>query len=280
MGVSLAKIEMEAPHLVQAFELTRAVSLEKGLDPENSTAAVMATFDVSYSNESGGNRNYSSGQMQRIGDLVLAAGFTFDDDGEVPFSYFSHDVRDKGSITPRESRGFVERTWASELKRSNGTRYLEALDWIVDTAGYSGVNLGRSNEPLRVRATAEYPAFAIFATDGEPNDHEDRIKERLVRMSQLPIFVQFVGVGEHDFDFLETLDEMGGRLIDNAHFFDAKKVLDKAPDAEKRRFFGLLKAKKQPSSSADAQERVLNAMLHEFPQYYRKARAIGLIATH
>lgn len=89
MGVSLTKLQAEAPHLVDLTKKARTISLDKGLDPDKNTAAVVAIFDSSPSNEMGRNRNYSSGLMGKVGDMVLAAGFTFDDDGSVPFGYFN-----------------------------------------------------------------------------------------------------------------------------------------------------------------------------------------------
>ena len=71
-------------------------------------------------------------------------------------------------------------------------------------------------------------------------------------MSQLPIFVQFVGVGTHNFQFLRELDDLDGRLVDNADFFDAK------------------------DANYD-QSRMLELMLGEFPEYYANAKRAGLV---
>ena len=50
-------------------------------------------------------------------------------------------------------------------------------------------------------------------------------------MSTQPVFVQFVGIGKEDFPFLHKLDELPGRLIDNAGFM-AVNDIDAIKDAE------------------------------------------------
>jgi hypothetical protein len=274
MGVSLEKLQQDAPQLVSTVSMVKQISTENGLDPNHNTAAVVATFDLSGSNEMGSNRNYSGGLMQRVGDLALSAGFAFDDDGEVPFSYFHDRAIDLGNITPATSHGFVERTWRNHSM--GGTRYMAALDWIIDSVGLSGVDLGRTSDPLEVRASAPHPAFAIFATDGEPTDSHGDIYEKLRRMSQLPIFVQFIGVGNHDFQFLKTLDTLEGRLIDNAGFFDSKDVISGAP-APQKKLFGRRHNSAETPVNASVEEKILRSMLSEFTQYYPQARSRGLI---
>lgn len=48
-------------------------------------------------------------------------------------------------------------------------------------------------------------------------------------MSKTPIFIQFVGIGNERFRFLEKLDDLDGRYVDNANFFsisDINKIQD------------------------------------------------------
>lgn len=255
MGISLEKVQQEAPHLVNLVKQT-TVSLEKkGLDPNRYKAAVVGTLDYSGS----ARPLYEDGTMQKVADLGFAAGLVFDDDGSVPFSLFDDNAKDIGEITLQNCKGFVDN--AIRGRRMGMTDYVSALEWIVDTAGFGRVNLGgggggffrKSSGALEVKATAQYPTYALFVTDGEPNHGtEDKIREYLTLMSQLPIFVQFIGVGPHGFQFLRQLDDLDGRLIDNANFFDAK-------DAN------------------HDQSKMLDLMLGEFPDYYALARRTGLI---
>lgn len=261
MGISLEKVEQEAPHLVTLVKQTGVILEKKGLNPNSYKAAVVGTFDFSGSTEMKPNQLYSDGTMQRISDLGFAAGLVFDDDGEVPFSLFHNTAIDCGNVNLGNCNGFVSRV--IQGKRMGGTSYVAALRWIVDQAGFGSVNLGSvgsagggwfkkgSGSSLSVKATAQYPTYALFVTDGEPQDGE-QAAEYLTLMSQLPIFVQFVGVGHHHFQYLKKLDDLGGRLIDNAGFFDAKDV-------------------------GNDQNRMLEKMLEEFPDYYAKARSQGLL---
>jgi len=260
MAVSLKKVQEEAPHLVSLVKETMGVSLQKGLDLQVDKAAVVATFDDSGSAKP----LYDSGEMQRVADMCFAAGLVFDDDGSVPVSFFDSYVQDLGEITLGNCNGFI----AKQRPAWGSTSYSSALRWIIDQAGYGNVDLGAggasrggffgrnkpSGGPLQVKANAAYPTFAIFVTDGEPNrDDEGPAADLLVRMSQLPIFVQFVGVGPHRFEYLRNLDDLGGRLIDNAGFFDSKDARDT--------------------------KGMLEGLLNEFPTYLKAARASGLVTS-
>ena len=68
------------------------------------------------------------------------------------------------------------------------------------------------------------------------------------------MFVQFVGIGKEDFPFLRKLDELPGRVIDNAGFMPVND-LDAIKDLE-----------------------LYDRLLNEFPQWRVKARAQGLLA--
>jgi hypothetical protein len=248
MSVTLTKVEQEAPHLVSLVKATTVSLRKSGIDPEANKAAVVATIDSSGSAQ----HLYASGEIQRVADMAFAAGLVFDDDGEVPVSFFDSRVHDLGNIELGNCKDFIARqrpTWGS-------TDYVKALQWIIDKAGYSNVSLASGGlfrkGGLSVKAKAAYPTFAIFITDGEPNGGTgNAIRQLLTEMSQLPIFVQFVGVGDASFSFLESLDELEGRYIDNAGFFDSKQ--------------------------ASNQQEMLAGLLNEFPKYYVEARSKGLI---
>lgn len=259
MGVDLKKVEAEAPHLVDLTKKTQQVLLDKKLNPEQYKANVVGTFDNSGSTEMGRNHLYSEGKMQEVADIAFAAGLVFDDDGQVPMSVFNSNVRDLGEMSLQNCKGFL-----SSVRAGGGTDYVAALRWIIGAAGFGGVDLGvhsgkkrglfgkGNSDALTVKATAPYPTYALFVTDGEPGNPHEEIESLLTAMSQLPIFVQFVGVGEATFSFLQRLDDLDGRLIDNADFFDAK-------DAN------------------HDQTRMLELMLNEFPGYYANAKRNGLI---
>jgi hypothetical protein len=255
-GVSLQKVQAEAPHLVSLVKETQTIVQNHGLDLSQVKAAVVGSFDDSGSAEG----LYRDGTMQTTADMVFAAGLVFDDDGEVPVSFFSSTSKDLGDITLGNSKGFIQKLVKKRVPRWEGTSYVAALQWVINEAGYGRVNLGslggrgglfgRRGSSLEVKAQAEYPTFAFIVTDGDPQDG-DQAAELLTLMSQLPIFIQWVGVGPHNFRYLKKLDDLDGRLIDNAGFVDAK-------DARNER-------------------QMLEGLLNEFPQYLIEARKVGLL---
>lgn len=254
--VSLDKVKQDAPHLVSLVKATQTVVLKKGFDPAHNKAAVVGSLDDSGSAQP----LYRSGEMQRVADMIFAAGLVFDDDGEMPVSFFNSRVQDLGNITLSNCKGFIER----QRPEWGGTSYVSALEWVIKTAGFRTSDIAhsrssggglfglgkRSGSSLSVKATAPYPTFAVIVTDGEPSDGQ-AAADLLTRMSQLPIFVQWIGVGSNNFRYLRQLDELGGRLIDNAGFFDAKEARN---DSD-----------------------MLSGLLSEFPDYVVKARQVGLI---
>ena len=94
--------------------------------------------------------------------------------------------------------------------------------------------------------------FVIFLTDGGNTDRPASA-EVLRELSSQPVFVQFVGIGKEDFPFLRKLDELPGRLIDNAGFMVVNDI-DTIKDAE-----------------------LYDRLLNEFPQWLVKARAQGIL---
>jgi hypothetical protein len=275
MGVDLNKMQAVAPHLVPTINMVKGISLEKGMNPDSDKAQVVGTFDFSESTEWPGRELYSNGTMESVSGLASAIGFTFDDDGEIPYSLFHNRVIDLDNLTPETSKGFITRAW--HQNRMGGTAYIPALKWIIKSVGLGDIDLGRRGEPLRPKFTSPIPVYAYFVTDGEPNDSARDIEEFLRRMSQLPIYVQFIGVGNHNFEFLRGLDDLDGRLIDNAGFFDSKDIIG-SPEKVRQGFFG--RKKEQVSEnvfSDDQKQKMLQAMLKEFPSYYRDARRLGLV---
>lgn len=65
------------------------------------------------------------------------------------------------------------------------------------------------------------PAFIVFINDG---GCKRTIKKPVIASSDKPLFWQFVGIGDSNFEVLEKLDEMDGRYIDNANFFHIKDI--------------------------------------------------------
>lgn len=78
-------------------------------------------------------------------------------------------------------------------------------------------------EPLNL------PNYVIFITDGDNSDRS-KAEYMITKISNHPIFFQFIGVGNSSFSFLEKLDEMDGRYIDNANFFSVFDINSMSDD--------------------------------------------------
>ena len=110
----------------------------------------------------------------------------------------------------------------------------------------------------------------MFLTDGQPMDKR-ATTDQITWGAYEPIFWQFMAIGrsKHDrtqkrgllsllasdanFEFLEQLDQMGGRYIDNANFFSVE----------------------DPEAIAD--DELYELMMEEYPSWVREAPAKGLL---
>jgi hypothetical protein len=122
-------------------------------------------------------------------------------------------------------------------KLGGGTDYAPAMNLVRQY--YKGTTL---------------PVYALFVTDGAPGD-KSASQKTLREASREAIFWQFVGVGGERFDFLEKLDDLRDRFIDNANFFAV-------PD---------------PSKLSD--DEVYRLLLQEYPGWLRLARQHALITS-
>ena len=107
------------------------------------------------------------------------------------------------------------------------TRYGRAIE-AVRPYLLPGRKAGERKTPLK----AALPVYVMFVTDGTTSD-QPLTEKQLRWASHEAIFWQFMGIGkgrksktkrlpsfaDSDFPFLEKLDELDGRLIDNANFF-------------------------------------------------------------
>jgi hypothetical protein len=92
----------------------------------------------------------------------------------------------------------------------------------------------------------------ICVTDGDNSDRNESIRV-ITEASQHPLFIQFMGIGGSSFRFLQELDTMGDRFVENANFFS---VTDPTSIPE-----------------SDLYER----MMAEYPQWVAAAHSKGLI---
>jgi hypothetical protein len=200
-AISLQKVQQQAPGLVDLAKKA-AVSLEKnGLSGQR--AAVYLVLDHSGSMAG----FYQDGSVQRLAEQALGLSVNLDDDGTVPVIYFGSYAELAINVDLGNYAGIINATHGQAHWGS--TDYVSAMRAVVAHYEASG---------------SSDPAFVIFQSDGEP-DNRSAAEACLRDASKLPLFWAFVGFGGR-VSFLEKLDDLRGRKVDNASFFHAARPLN------------------------------------------------------
>lgn len=247
------RVESDAPQLVSLLKKAR-LSLEKaGLGAH--CAKVCLCLDISGSMRS----LYSSGAVQAFAERILALACRFDDDGEVDVFLFGRDAHHPDPMTLANCRDYI----AAIVRRyplEGDTRYGRAMKSIREF--YFGAMKDRGGGG----AAADMPVYVMFVTDGGTSDMA--VAERQLKdSSHEPIFWQFMGIGAgrkskdkrladyagSDFPFLEKMDELPDRLLDNANYFSVLHPAEHDDDA------------------------LYDLLMTEYPDWVRQARQHGLI---
>ena len=159
-----------------------------------------------------------------------------EDDHELLMALRNGEYLDANSQPNGELESWLFSNGAERLKAANADNYSSYVKNVMKKAHmYMG---GTNYAPvLKEMVTyykdiepSEIPAFIIFITDGENSDTfatNAVIKE----LSEYNIFVQFIGIGDEDFDYLKSLDDMKDRKHDNTGF-TAVKDMNKMSDEQ------------------------------------------------
>ena len=242
-------MELYAKRVATAGEVIK----QKGLGDQRAKVALV--LDISGSMES----EYRRGRVQTIVERLLALGARFDDNQAIDTFAFGVKCYDLGELPESNFDGWVKRVILKKYSLEPGTNYAGVMKMIMQHYYPNTVKLvkggffGGSKETLPtspVKST-EDPAYVMFITDGN-NDDKGATDLAITAAANLGIFWQFIGIGGSSFGYLEKLDEMEGRLVDNANFFQARNI-DQLSDEE---LYGL--------------------MLGEFPDWLKKAKQLGL----
>lgn len=193
---------------------TVLIDMSKGskIDMTKHTARVALVMDYS-----GSMANlFNNGSVQDVVTRLLPIALKFDDNGELESWLFSNDKERLKAVTVKNYKNYVKSVMKKTSMYMGGTNYAPVLKDIVKY--YKDI------EPSNI------PAFIIFITDGENFDTADT--NRIVKeLSNYNMFVQFIGIGDEDFDYLKSLDDMKGRKYDNTGF-TAVKDMNKMTDEE------------------------------------------------
>ena len=259
MALSLSKVRELTGNdegmlsLVKGAKEANRLSLEKNPHMAGHAAEVIMVMDFSGSMQG----RYNSGEVQAAMERILALACEFDDDGTVPVIFFHDDAWVGGEVDLTNFKGSIDRMIGG--KHMGRTSYSAAINEVL---GYYQLGNGGGRRGLLGRhkaeqtaATRQNPVYVAFFTDGEPNGNDVGPAEQAIRdASSKPVFWQFIGLGQN-FQFLEKLDDMGGREVDNADFFSANRLAD--------------------MSDAD----LFAKLLDEYPGWVKTVQAKGWIAA-
>ena len=224
-------------------------------------AQVVGTADISISMRELFKRRDDTGSMvQRTIQRLFALALAFDDDGEIPFYLFGVKAQKLGVVKEGDCHNCID---GRRITLEYGTKYAQPLLMVAQDhfpeGSYQPTTKGwfgrKKRGPVQIQQLAnpvKEPVFNIFVTDGE-NQDEREAEDIIHAISVLPMFTQFVGIGNSGFKFLKKLDSMTGRFIDNAGFCQIEDI------------------------DGMSDEDLYAQLLNEFPDYIKAAREAGLV---
>lgn len=226
IGASTNKINLRK-------ETINKICLEKK-ELNNLTSRVILALDYSGSMD----YEYTSGRVQKLVDRLIPLALKFDDDGDMGVWIFENSYKQLPDMDINNYSTYVKK---HILKHNmGGTVYSGVMSDIV--------------KKYTVKEPADIPTYVIFITDGDCFSNDKRLTESIIReASDKNIFWQFVGIGGASFDFLEKLDDMSGRYMDNADFFNVNDI-HKMSDEE-----------------------LYKRLLNEYPEWIKQARNKNMI---
>ena len=243
------KMKQEAPHLIDLSKKAQ-ISLEKvGLQQHVAKVALCLDISGSMTNL------YKTGKIQHFVERILALATRFDDDGAIDLFLFGRKAYDAGELTISNNRDYIKKL-LKKYRLEGSTYYSKVITMI--RKHYLGTSSHRKN-PM----PQDSPVYVMFVTDGDTFD-PDQTTKQIVNASYEPIFWQFMAINESkkglfsksrssEFKYLEHLDTLEGRYIDNAGFFSIK----------------------DPAAIPD--DELYDLLMGEYPQWVKEAKAKGLL---
>ena len=145
---------------------------------------------------------YKSGAVQDILTRLLPLALKFDDNGELEVYVFNEDCDQMPSMNLQNYENYVQEMILNRnYGPCGGTNYAPVIKQTIKDYDDGCPN----------------PAFGIIITDGanwDPGETDKAVR----KSSKYKIFYQFVGIGNEDFEYLQKLDDLDGRKVDNTAF--------------------------------------------------------------
>lgn len=213
----------------------------------NVQAEIVLAIDIS-----GSMHNlFSKGIVQEVVERLLGIGMNMDANKSIDIFAFNTSGYEVGSVSEGNHSGYVQSTMLRKVRVGGGTNYAPPMNLIVNKYG-AEKKKGLSGLFSKKPTPPSNPTFVFFITDGDNFDKQEA--ERVIRAaSNQPIFWQFVGLGNERFSFLQKLDDLSGRFVDNADFFSVNDI------------------------TRISDEELYDKLLTEFPSWLNEVKSKGLL---
>jgi hypothetical protein len=180
-------------------------------------AAVKLILDISGSMQN----VYYNNIVQDVLTRIFPTAILLDDDGKMQVVPFSNNSK----ILPVEvdAENYQDFILKEVLNKKEswyfgGTEYLPFLKEVEK-------DYDKNNRPGFFKKKRIIPSLCICVVDGDTRNVE-AVKRKIVELAAKPIYFIFIGIetGCSRFGFLETIDDMQGREIDNVSFYKANDI--------------------------------------------------------
>jgi hypothetical protein len=243
------KLEKEAPHLISLAEKL-SISLEKK-QLQDTVAKVVIVMDASGSMY----LSYQNGCFQSVLDRIALLAARLDDDGNLETWFYAEKCARLPDITIQNVSNYLKEQEVypayAGFSISSIFNFRVINNWTAKVGGNWNNELPIMQNIVSVYKSSNLPVLVIFITDGDIKK-TDEIKKILIKASDYPIFWQFVGLRGKNYGVLDELDNMEGRTIDNANFFQADDL------------------------AVISDEELYDRLLNEFPIWLKEAKKKGL----
>ncbi|OQM82179.1 vWA domain-containing protein [Rhodococcus sp. 66b] len=187
-------------------------------------------------------KQYRTRVVHRVVERMVPVAIQLDDDGKLePYLYAVSFVK-----LPEISVHDAEE-WSDTYLHLRGSHG----GFNYDQIGAANREVPIMTEILSGLTRGSAPTLVLFFTDGGFSERKE-ITKLMREASGLPAFWQFVGIGKANYGVLEKLDDLDGRVVDNAGFF-ALDDIDTVDDAQ-----------------------LYTRLLSEFPDWHKAAVAAGI----
>ena len=247
INLSKDKVNLEK-HVVNLSKTIVNLSKKNNYDLTAVQARVVIVLDYSGSMDT----LYMNGKVQKTLNRLVPLGLTFDDNGTIDMYLFSNDYEKLDDINIDNYSDYIKQVVPRTNIRMAGTSYAPVLRAIalpeltqerlstysVPRQGFFGKLFGpkeehviqtevvKNNESI---ISDEQPTYVIFITDGDCGDGS-KTDEVVRQISDKNLFVQFVGIGNASFRYLEKLDDLDSRVRDNTGFTKFKDIENETDD--------------------------------------------------